>query len=73
MTFKSNTAYYAKHTPTGEEWHIIGISLDQSKVCVAGYPPTIAKIEDCSDFEEVGMLSDDEIKYRKRKFGNNWI
>lgn len=73
IEFKSNTTDFAKHIPTGEEWYIIGISKDMKRCCVAGWPPSTANLSDCTDFEEVGQPSDDELKHRKRYFGDEWI
>jgi hypothetical protein len=41
-----------KHVPTGENWYLLGVSKVKNKVCIAGYPPTIAQLDDCIEIEE---------------------
>jgi len=37
MKIKANTTYYAKHTPSGEEWLLLGINQERNKyVLLAG-------------------------------------
>jgi len=66
---KPNQKYYCKHIPTGEDWVILGISKDKTKVCAAGYPASIANIIDCKEFELVGDLTQKELDYRNSEFG----
>lgn len=73
IKFKSGVKYHAHHNPSNEDWVILGIRNDLSEVCVAGWPPTIAKLTDCSNFKEVGNLSEDELNHRTRNFGEDWI
>lgn len=73
LKFESNTAYYCKHRPTGEEWLVIGVSTDGKKVCAAGYPPSIADVSDCEAFTPVGPLTKDQLDHRLCHFGKAWI
>lgn len=72
MKIKANTTYYAKHTPSGEEWLLLGINQERNKVCVAGWPPTIAALSDCTDLEEASELTEKDLAYRNSKFGTDW-
>lgn len=72
MEIKKGMAYSAKHVPTGETWHILGINKSKDLVCAAGWPPTQAKLSDCVDLKENGELDEDEVLYRRNKFGDNW-
>lgn len=59
------------HKPTGEEWLVLGVQGD--KVCIAGYPPTIAYIADCELLSDpVKELSESELAYRRETFGACW-
>lgn len=71
--FISGHSYFAKHRPTGEEWYILGISTKYDRVCAAGYPPSMARLSDCIDFEINKPLTEDEIKHRDKHFGQNWL
>jgi hypothetical protein len=73
MEYKASTAYIARHIPTGEKWYLLGIDSDRNKVCAAGWPATIANLSDMADFEERSALSTEEITYRDKTFGSNWI
>ncbi len=61
-----------KHIPTGETWYLLGVNKEKSKVCVAGYPPTIAELIDCIEIEEGSGIDQEELDYRGKKFGTNW-
>lgn len=71
--FKSGIKYSCFHTPTMETWLIIGVSNDLKKVCAGGWPPSIADMSDCIDFEEVGILDEAELRYREKTFGTDWL
>lgn len=71
--YKAGHSYTATHIPSGEDWYIIGIDVEGDRVCAAGWPPTIGKLSDCKDMEVNRPLTEDELRYRKSKFGNNWI
>ena len=71
--FESGKAYYCQHYPSRESWVILGISKDFEKVCVAGWPPTIANAEDCELWEIGRDLTDEELKYREKEFGSGWL
>lgn len=73
VSFLSGHSYFAKHLPTGEDWYILGIDVKGDRVCVAGWPATIGKLSDCKDFEVNKPLTDEELAYRVREFGQNWL
>lgn len=73
IKFKSNKTYHAYHVPSGESWVILGVSPKNNRVCAAGWPPTMAKLSDCKDFEEQGDLTLEERIYREDKFGSDWL
>lgn len=60
------------HRPTGETWYLLGVNKRHGKVCVAGWPPTIADLADCDLVEKGNGITDDEREYRKRTFGEGW-
>lgn len=60
------------HIPTGENWFLLGVNKEKDKVCVAGYPPTIANLSDCVEAVEGNGINKDEIEYRNKEFGTNW-
>lgn len=63
----------ALHKPTGEKWMVLGVNRHLNKCCIAGWPPTIANLSDMElIFEFVHKLDENELDYRKRKFGTNW-
>lgn len=62
----------AIHKPTGEAWFVLGVNRHFNKCCIAGYPPTIADLSDMVLTEFVRELDENELDYRKRKFGTNW-
>ena len=62
-----------KHIPTGEEWFLLGVNKEKDRVCVAGWPPTIANMSDCIELDDpVRELTEDELVYRSKKFGDSW-
>ena len=71
--FESGYTYTCTYIPTSEDWYVIGFDPKRDRLCVAGYPPTIAKISDCTDFVKLKQLTSDEINYRTSKFGQNWL
>ena len=73
QTFEGGFVYTCTHIPTNEEWYVIGIDPDRDMLCVAGYPATIAKISDCTNFEKLEKLTSDEVKYRDSTFGKCWV
>lgn len=72
LMYPPGYSFHAEHIPTGETWLILGIDIDNDRVCAAGYPPTIAKLSDCRNVTAIEKLTEDELRYRKRKFGSNW-
>jgi hypothetical protein len=73
IPFKPNMTYYAYHKPTEESWVILGVDIKNNRVCAAGWPATIGNISDCVDFEEREYISQEELDYRNKTFGNNWF
>lgn len=71
--FKSGKIYYCQHIPSREPWVILGISNSKKRVCVAGYPPTIANAEDCDNWEVARDITDKELQYRTNQFGGGWL
>ncbi len=72
MEIKKGFKYTAHHVPSGEDWVLLGLSNERNLVCVAGWPPTEAKLSDCQNFEQVEELHDHEKSYRFHEFGGNW-
>lgn len=72
MIVLKGKSYYARHVPTGEDWHIIGIRQSGDAVCCAGWPPTMANLSDCINLEPAGELTEQELNYRTQQFGTNW-
>lgn len=73
MAYKRGHTYHCFHVPTGEEWYVLGIDVIGNRVCAAGYPPTIGKLSDCKDFEVVSPITEEELQYRTKQFGTDWI
>lgn len=73
FAFESGFSYTCHHIPTNEDWHILGVDIKNGKVCAAGWPPSIAKISDCKDFEKTNELTGKELDYRNFQFGHNWL
>jgi hypothetical protein len=71
--FKPGYSYAAHHIPSNENWYILGIDIKGNRVCAAGWPPSIGNLSDCVDFEELKPLIPEEISYRTKEFGTNWI
>lgn len=61
-----------KHGPTGETWFVLGVDGRGGKVCVAGWPPTIAELADCTLVEAGNGITDREREYRDAHFGRGW-
>lgn len=62
-----------KHLPSGEEWYVLGVNTLTGKLCIAGWPPTIALLSDCVLIEEGKGIQEDEREYRERQFGSGWL
>ena len=61
------------HKPSGESWFVLGVNYGINKVCIAGYPSTIANLSDCELEEKSnGVLNEQEILHRSKQFGDNW-
>ena len=52
-----------------ESWKIIGISKILKGLC-CWIPPTIANANDCELWEVAGDLTEKELEYRQKQFGN---
>lgn len=63
---------YVYHKPTKEEWYILGVNQEKNKVCVAGWPLTIAYLSDCVLIEKGNGITQEELEYRRKQFGDNW-
>ena len=72
QVFKPGVTYYCYHKPTGENWSVLGVNRERGELCVAGWPATMAKIEDCENWEVAGEITPKELEYRNRRFGTNW-
>jgi hypothetical protein len=73
MNYEEGFSYFAHHKPTGEDWYLLGIDVKNNKVCVAGWPATIGNLSDCEDLKKNEKLTEEELKHRRKKFGNGWI
>ena len=71
--FQSGKTYYAQHMKFREEWVIIGISKDFKKVCVAGWPPTIAQADNFDNWQVAKDITEEELAHRKKEFGVGWL
>ena len=60
------------HKPTGEEWYILGVNYEKGKLCVGGWPASIADISDCELLNEGKGITESEKEYRSRTFGSGW-
>ena len=61
------------HRPSRETWLVLGVNYKKGKLCVAGWPPTMAKISDCELVEKGSReLTEEELKHREKEFGMNW-
>lgn len=72
LMYPPGYSFHAEYIPTGETWHILGIDIDNNRVCAAGYPQTIAKLTDCKNVTPFKKLTEEELKYRTKYFGSNW-
>lgn len=71
--YESGYSYHGHHVPSGEDWHIIGIDPLNDRVCVAGWPHTIANLSDMRRMKKFAPLTQEEIHHRSKRFGTNWI
>lgn len=60
------------HRPSEEQWYVLGVNYERGELCVAGWPPTIGKIDDCEISESGNGITDEERAYRDKKFGSGW-
>lgn len=61
-----------KHIPTGEEWFLLGVNKERNRVCIAGWPATIANLSDCELINEGTGITTEELSYRNKEFGYGW-
>lgn len=61
-----------KHIPTGETWYVLGVSHKKNQLCVAGWPPSIAQIDDCVLESKGNGITEEELQARNKIFGINW-
>ncbi len=71
MNYDARGCYTGTHRPSGEEWWIIGISVDRNEVCAAGWPPTIGRLEDIDDLKFCRRITEEELQHRRLKFGDD--
>jgi|GEM_PF-4200982 len=71
--FKPNTAYYMRDKKSDEGYYVVGINKSLDRICVSGYPTQALRLSDCIAFSERGKLSSEEIDFRKKHFGSNWM
>jgi hypothetical protein len=62
----------ARHGPSGETWYILGVDSLRGKVCVAGWPATMAELADCTLIEKGKGITLYEHRYRRTTFGGGW-
>lgn len=60
------------HKPSGEQWYVLGVNYSEDRLCIAGYPPSLAKISDCEYIESFGEITKEELEHRSKQFGDNW-
>lgn len=60
------------HKPTKETWFVLGVNRQKNQVCVAGWPPTIAKLSDCELANIGNGINQQEKEYRDKEFGMDW-
>lgn len=58
--------------PTGERWFILGVNRDKNRACVAGWPPTIASLDNFTLVAVGEGITEEERRYRGKEFGKNW-
>lgn len=68
QVFKTGHTLTCHHIPTGENWLILAVHRESGKCFAAGYPPTVAKISDCTDWELAHPLEKEEISHIKKHF-----
>lgn len=61
-----------KFRPSDEAWHLLGVDRSRVMVCVAGWPPTSAKLADCTLIKKGTGITLFEDRYRRATFGDSW-
>ena len=60
------------HYPSGEKWFLLGVNEGRGEVCPAGWPHTIARLNDCALIEKGDGVKAEELEARERLFGGAW-
>lgn len=63
---------HIKHGPSGENWFILGVWTPNGRVCVAGWPATMAQLSDCTLVKKGKGINLKERAYRNQTFGSAW-
>lgn len=61
-----------QHKPSGENWFLLGVDSVGNHVCAAGWPPSMAKLSDCTLVEKGKGITLYERNYRNSTFGGSW-
>jgi hypothetical protein len=66
------------HWPSGETWLVLGVSTDGRRVCIAGWPPTVAEARHCRPVRQPGVahlegFSPEFRAHRRRAFGESFV
>lgn len=60
------------HKPSRETWVVLGVQYSTGRLCVAGWPHTIADIADCNLTERGNGITDEYRTARTQMFGTGW-
>ena len=60
------------HAPCDENWYVLGVNYTTGRLCVGGWPHTIAEIADCTVVEKGTGITEEEVRGRQRMFGGGW-
>lgn len=66
--FRKQHTYTCIHAPTNETWFILAVHRESGKCFAAGYPPSIAEIHDCYNWERRDPIDEGETKHVNRHF-----
>lgn len=70
---KQKMTYCGHHTPSGEDWVILGVDQLRKKVCVAGWPATVAEFENIKNLTERSLRTVEEEVYVTKQFGVSFL
>ena len=65
--------YYGYHSKSGEDWVILGVDQKGKKVCVAGWPATIAELDDITNLVERSPRTLEEEVHVTKYFGVTFL